>query len=136
MDNPVRIYVVLMNRSSTMHINRITKLTIFQNMFWSIWLELDSSCPLFVRSRIWFSAPAINVVRRIFLHNVELQSLYRSPNIVRVIKSRRLTWAGHVVRKEEGTSAFKILSGKPIGRRPSGRPGRRWRTILEWIWKK
>ena len=47
------------------------------------------------------------------LHNEELHSLYRSPNIVRVIKSRRLRWAGHVARMEEGRSAFKILTGKP-----------------------
>ena len=47
------------------------------------------------------------------LHNEELHSLYRSPNIIRVIKSRRLRWAGHVARMEEGRSAFKILTGKP-----------------------
>ena len=52
------------------------------------------------------------------LPNEELYSLYRSPNIVRVIKSRILRWAGHVARMEEGNSAFKILKGKPIGKRP------------------
>ena len=56
----------------------------------------------------------------------ELHSLYRSHNIVRLIKSRRLKWAGHVARMEEGTSAFKILTGKPTGKRPLGRPRRRW----------
>ena len=60
------------------------------------------------------------------LHNEELHSLYRSPNIVRVIKSRRLRWVGHVARMEEGRSAFKILTGKPIGKRPLGKPRRRW----------
>ena len=45
----------------------------------------------------------------------ELHTLYRSPNIVRVIKSRRLRWAGHVARMEEDRSAFKILTGKPTG---------------------
>ena len=48
--------------------------------------------------------------------------LYRSPNIVRVIKCRRLRLAGHVARMEEGRSAFKILTGKPTGKRPLGRP--------------
>ena len=48
-----------------------------------------------------------------------------SPNIARVIKSRRLRWAGHVARMEEGRSASKILTGKP-GRTPLGRPWRRW----------
>ena len=47
--------------------------------------------------------------------------MYRSPNIVRVIK-----WAGHVARIEEGKSAFKILTDKPTGKRPLGRPRRRW----------
>ena len=50
----------------------------------------------------------------------------RSPNIVRVIKSRRLRWAGHVASMEEGRSAFKILTGEPTGKRPLGRPWRRW----------
>ena len=58
-------------------------------------------------------------------HNEELHSLYRSPNIVRVIKSIRLGWAGHVARMEEGRRAFKILAGKPTGKRPLGRPRRR-----------
>ena len=52
--------------------------------------------------------------------------MYRSRNIVRVIKSRRLRWAGHVARMEEGRSAFKILTGKPTGKRPLGRPRHRW----------
>ena len=46
--------------------------------------------------------------------------------MVRVIKSRRLGWAGHVVRMEEGRSAFKILTGKPAEKRLLGRPWRRW----------
>ena len=60
------------------------------------------------------------------LHNEELHSLYRSPNLVRVIKSRRLKWTGHVARMEEGRSAFKILTGKPTEKRTLGRPRRRW----------
>ena len=60
------------------------------------------------------------------LHNEELHSLCSSPNIVKVIKSRRLRWAGHVARKEEGRNTFKILTGTPTGKRPLGRPWRRW----------
>jgi hypothetical protein len=56
--------------------------------------------------------------------------LYRSLNIIRVIKFRRLRWAGHVARMEEGRSAFKILIGKPTGKRPSGRPRRRWEDSI------
>ena len=51
--------------------------------------------------------------------------MYRSPNIVRVIKSRRLRCAGHVARMEESRSAFKMLTCKPTGKRPLGRPRRR-----------
>ena len=58
--------------------------------------------------------------------NEETHNLYCSPDIVRVIKSRRLRWADHVARMEEGRSAFKILTGKPTGKRPLGMPRRRW----------
>ena len=60
------------------------------------------------------------------LHNEELHSLYQSPKIVRVIKSRRLRWTGHVARMEVGRSAFKMLTGKPTGKRSLGRPRRKW----------
>ena len=59
------------------------------------------------------------------LHNEELHSLYRSPNIVRVIKSRRMRWAGNVARMEEDRSAFKIVTSKPTGKRLLGMPKRR-----------
>ena len=52
--------------------------------------------------------------------------MYRSPNIIKVIKSRIFRWAGHVARMEEGKSAFKILTGPPEGKRPLGRPRRIW----------
>ena len=60
------------------------------------------------------------------LHNKELNDLYFTPNIVRVIKSRRLRWAGHVTRMEEGRVVHKVLVGKPEGKNPLGRPRRRW----------
>ena len=60
------------------------------------------------------------------LHNEELHKLYRSPNTARVIKSRRLRWVGHVVRMEEGRTAFEILTGTLAGKRTLGRPRRRW----------
>jgi len=60
------------------------------------------------------------------LHNEELNDLYRSPNIVRVIKSRRMRWAGHVARMGEERRVYRVLVGKPEGRRPLGRPRRRW----------
>ena len=60
------------------------------------------------------------------LHNEELHSVYCSPNIVMAIKSRRLRWAGHVARLEEGRGAFEILTSEPTGKRAIKRPRRRW----------
>jgi hypothetical protein len=60
------------------------------------------------------------------LHNEELHNLYSSPNIIRMIKSRRMRWAGHVARMEKKVIAYRILVGKPERRRPRGRPRRRW----------
>jgi hypothetical protein len=83
------------------------------------------------------------VLRRIFgpkreedgswrkLHNDELHSLYSSQNIVRVIKSRRMRWAGHVARMGEGRGVYRVLVGRPEGKRPSGRPRRRWEDNIK-----
>jgi hypothetical protein len=60
------------------------------------------------------------------LHNEELNDLYSSPNIIRVIKSRRMRWAKNVARMLEKKCAYRILVGRPEGRRPLGRPRRRW----------
>ena len=61
----------------------------------------------------------------LFIPSVTVR-VYRSPNIVRVVKTIRLRWARHVARMEEGRSALKMLTGKPTGKRPLGRPRRRW----------
>jgi hypothetical protein len=83
------------------------------------------------------------VLRRIFglkkeedgswrkLHNDELHSLYSSPNIVRVIKTRRLKWAGHVARMGEGRGVYRVLVGRPEGKRPLGRHRRRWEDNIK-----
>jgi len=60
------------------------------------------------------------------LHNEELNDLYSSPIIVRVIKSRRMRWARHVARMGEERGVYRVLVGKPEGKRPLGRPRRRW----------
>ena len=60
------------------------------------------------------------------LHNEELKILYSSPNIVRVIKSRRMRCVGHVARMGEGRGVYRVLVGKPEGKRPLGRPRRKW----------
>jgi len=65
------------------------------------------------------------------IHNVELHSLYSSPSIVRVIKSRRMRWAGHVSRMGEGRGVYGVLVGKPEGNRPLGKPRRRWENYIK-----
>ena len=65
------------------------------------------------------------------LHNEELSDLYSLPNIVRVVKSRRMRWAGHMVRMGEGRGVHRVLVGKPEGKRPLGRPRRRWEDNIK-----
>jgi hypothetical protein len=65
------------------------------------------------------------------LHKEELNDLYSSPNIIRVIKSRRMRWAGHVARMGEKRGAYRILVGTPEGRRPLGRPRLRWEDNIK-----
>jgi hypothetical protein len=60
------------------------------------------------------------------LHKKELRDLYSSPSIIRIIKSRRMRWAGHVARMGEKRNAYKSLVRKPEGKRPLRRPRRRW----------
>jgi hypothetical protein len=83
------------------------------------------------------------VLRRIFgperekdgswrkLHNDELHDLYSSPNIVWVIKSRKMRWAGHVASNGEGRGVYRVLVGRPEGKRPLGRPRRRWEDNIK-----
>jgi hypothetical protein len=60
------------------------------------------------------------------LHNEKLHNLYSSPSIIKMIKSRRMRWAGHVARMGENRNACRIVMGKPEGKRPLGRPRCRW----------
>jgi hypothetical protein len=64
------------------------------------------------------------------LHNDELHNLYSSPDIVRMIKSRRMRWSGHVARMGEGRGVYRVLV-RPKSKRPLGRPGRRWEDNIK-----
>jgi hypothetical protein len=65
------------------------------------------------------------------LHNEELNYLYSLPNIVRVVKSRRMKWAGHVARMGEDRGVHRVLVRQPEGKRPLGRPRRRWENNIK-----
>jgi hypothetical protein len=79
------------------------------------------------------------------LHNEELHNLYSSPSIIKIIKSRRMRWAGHVVRMGEKRNVYRLLVGKPEGKRPLGRPRGMWMdnikmdlleigvSVVDWI---
>jgi hypothetical protein len=70
------------------------------------------------------------------LHNKELYALYSSTNIIRVIKLKRLRWAGHVARMGERRGTYRVWWGKPEGRRPLGRPKPNGRIIVKWIFER
>ncbi|KAJ4448100.1 hypothetical protein ANN_10112 [Periplaneta americana] len=65
------------------------------------------------------------------LHNTELHALPSSPDIIKNIKSRRLRWAGHVARMDESRNTYRVLVGRPEGKRPLGRPRRRWEDNIK-----
>jgi len=70
------------------------------------------------------------------LHNEELRDLYSLPNIVRVVKLRRMRWVGHVARMGEERGVHRVLVGKPAGKRPLGRPRRRWEDNIKMdLWE-
>jgi hypothetical protein len=65
------------------------------------------------------------------LHNEELHNFYSSPNIIRMIKSRRMRWAGYVARRGESRNGYRILEGKQEGKSLLGRPRRRWANNIK-----
>jgi hypothetical protein len=70
------------------------------------------------------------------LHNEELNDLYSLPNIVRVVKSRKMRWAGHVARMGEDSGVYRVLVGKPEEKRPLGKPIRRWEDNIKMDFQK
>jgi hypothetical protein len=96
---------------------------------WSLTLRDEHRLRVFENRVLWrIFGPKRDEIRREWrrLHNEELNELYSLPNIIRVIKSRIMKWEGHVARMGEGKGAYRILVGRPEGRRPFGRPRRRW----------
>ena len=121
------------NVKNKIHRTIILPLVLFGLVTWSVKLREER------RFRVFEN----RVLRRIFgpkrdevtgewrkLNNKELSDLYALPNIVRVVKSRRMRWAGHVALMGEGRGVHRVLVGKPEGKRPLGRPRRNGRIIL------
>jgi len=97
-----------------------------------------------LREERWLRVFENRVLRRVFgtkrdevrvkwrkLHNEELRDFYILPSMVRVVKSRRMRWARHVARMGEGRGVYRVLVGKPEGKRPLERPGRRWENNIK-----
>ncbi|KAJ4432614.1 hypothetical protein ANN_21237 [Periplaneta americana] len=112
--------------------------------FYSVVLYDCETCTLTLRDEHRLRVFENKVLRKIFgtkrdevtgerrkLHNTELHALYSSPDIIRNIKSRRLRWAGHVARIGESRNAYRVLVGRPEGKRPLWRPRRRWENNIK-----
>jgi hypothetical protein len=133
-----------------MLLSKNLKTKIYRNIIFSCFLCGCETWSLTLREERKLRVFENMVLRRIFgprrdevtgdwrrLHNEELNDLYSSPNIVRVIKSRRMRWAGHVARMGEERGVYRVLVGKPEGKRLLRRPRRRWvdniRTDLQEV---
>jgi len=101
---------------------------------WSLTLREERTLRVFedrVSRRVFGSKRDEVIGERRKLHNEELSDLYSLPNIVRVVKSRRMRWAWHVVRMGEERGVHRVLVGKPEGKRPLGRPRLRWEDNIK-----
>ena len=106
----------------------IFSVVLYEYESWSLTLREERKLRVFENMVLTIVGPRRDEVTGEWsrLHNDELNDLYSSPNIVRVIKSRRMRWHGHVARMGEERGAYRVLVGKPAGKRPLGRPRRRW----------
>jgi hypothetical protein len=115
------------------------KVRIYKTIVVSVVLYGCETWSLTLRERHKLRVFESRVLRRIFgtkrdgvtggwrkLHNEELHNLYSSPSIIRITKSKRMRWVGHVARMGEKRNLYRLLVGKPEGKRSLGRPSRRW----------
>ena len=139
----------MQNLLSSSLLSKKLKIKIYRSIILSVVLYGCETWSLTLREESKLRVFENRVLRRVFgtkrnevtgewrkLHNDLLSDLYSLPNIVRVVKSRRMRWAGHVARMGEGRDVHRVLVGKPEGKRPLGRPRRRWGIILRWIFRK
>jgi len=131
-------YHSVQNLLSSKLLSKYLKIKIYRSIILPVLYGCET-CMLAVREERKLRAFENMVLRKIFgsrsdevtgewrrMHNEELNDLYSSPNIVRVIKSRRMKWDGHVARMVEGGRVYRVLVWIPEGKRPLGRPRRRW----------
>src|SRR5215469_12756938 len=120
-------------------LSRTLKIKIYRTIILPVVLNGCETWSLTLREERRLRVYENRVLRRVFgpkrdevtgewrkLHNEELRDLYSLPNIVRMVKSRRMRWVGHVARMGEGRGVYRVLVRKPEGKRPLGRPWRRW----------
>ncbi|KAJ4436743.1 hypothetical protein ANN_16875 [Periplaneta americana] len=120
------------------------KVTIYKTVILPVVLYVCETWTLTLREEHRLRVFENKVLRKIFgakrdevtgewrkLHNAELHALYSSPDIIRNLKSRRFRWAGHVARMGESRNAYRVLVGRPEGKRPLGRPRRRWEDNIK-----
>src|SRR5215468_1396865 len=135
-------YHSVQNLLSSRLLSKNTKIKVYRTIILPVILYGCETWSLTLREEQRLRVYENRVLRRIFgpkrdevtewrrLHNEELNDLYSSPNIIQVIKSRRMRWAGHVARMGEGRGAYRILVGRPEGRRPL-RTRRRWEDNIK-----
>jgi hypothetical protein len=137
-------YLAVQNLLSSRLLSRNVKIKIYNTIILPVVLYGCETLFLMIREEHRLRVFENRVLRRIFgpkrdgvtgvwrkLHNEELHSLYSSPSIVRVMKSRRMRWAGHVARMGEVRGAYNILVGRPEGRKPLGRLRRKWEDNIK-----
>jgi hypothetical protein len=136
-------YYSVHNLLSSRLISKILKIKIYKTVILPVVLYGCETWSLTLREGHRLRVFENRVLRKIFgpkreedgswrkLHNDELHDLYSLPNIVRVIKSRRMRWAGHVARMGEGRGVYRFLVGRPEGKRPLGRPRLRWKDDIK-----
>ena len=138
---PAPVFTKIKHFATALYANLLYRILMYVVLYgcetWSLTLREEHRLRVFenrVLKRVF--GPKRDEVTREWrkLHNEELNDLYSLPNIVRVIKSRRMRWAGHVARMGEDSGVHRVLVGKPEGKRPLGRPRRR--IILRWIFRK
>jgi hypothetical protein len=125
-------------------LSKNTKIRVYRTMILPVLLHGFETLSLTLREDQRLRVFENRVLRRIFgpkrdkvtgewrrLHDEELRDLYSLPNIIRVIKWRRMRWSGHVARMGEGRCAYRILVGRPEGGTPLGRPRLRWEDNIK-----